>query len=84
MKVDRSFIREIERSEEDSALTGAIIAMGKILSLTTIAEGVETEARVDFLRERACDEILGFCFSKPLPAEDFASLMSENQRVAVG
>ncbi|HZR71155.1 MAG TPA: EAL domain-containing protein [Burkholderiales bacterium] len=74
LKVDRSFIRDIPQDAEDKAITEAIIAMGKSLSLTVVAEGVETAEQQDFLRQHACDEMQGFLFSKPVPPEQFAEL----------
>ncbi len=75
LKVDRSFIREIPRDSEDRAITEAIIAMGKTLSLTVVAEGVETLEQKTFLRECACDEMQGYYFSTPVPPEEFALLL---------
>ena len=79
LKVDRSFIRELPRDAEDKAITEAIIAMGKTLSLTVVAEGVETEEPQTFLREHACDEMQGFFFSKPVLAADFAALLKHQK-----
>ncbi len=76
LKVDRSFIRDLASNAEDKALTEAIIAMGKTLQLTVVAEGVETAEQENFLREHACDEMQGYLFSKPVPAGEFAALMS--------
>jgi diguanylate cyclase (GGDEF)-like protein/PAS domain S-box-containing protein len=78
LKVDRSFIREIPRDNEDRAITEAIIAMGKTLSLTIVAEGVETLEQKTFLRECACDEMQGYYFSTPVPPEEFALLLRKN------
>ena len=75
LKVDRSFIREIPRDAEDRAIAEAIIAMGKTLSLTVVAEGVETPEQQAFLSDRSCDEMQGFYFSKPIAPEDFADLL---------
>jgi diguanylate cyclase (GGDEF)-like protein/PAS domain S-box-containing protein len=75
IKVDRTFIRDIPGDAEDRALTQAIIAMSKTLSLTVVAEGVETKEQLEFLRQHACDEFQGYYFSKPLPAEEFARLI---------
>ena len=75
IKIDRSFIREVAHVAEDKALTEAIIAMGKTLSLTVVAQGVETRAQADFLREHACDELQGFYFNRPVPAEQFANVL---------
>ncbi|MGH8115141.1 MAG: putative bifunctional diguanylate cyclase/phosphodiesterase, partial [Rhodanobacteraceae bacterium] len=79
LKVDRSFIREIPRDAEDRAITEAIIAMGKTLSLTIVAEGVETAQQKAFLREHACDEMQGYYFSTPIPAAEFAKLLRRSR-----
>ena len=75
LKVDRSFIRDVETVEEDRAITQAIITMGKTLGLTVVAEGVETEEQHNFLRDHTCDEIQGYLFSQPLPPAEFAQLL---------
>jgi len=75
LKVDRSFIRDIPDDTEDKAITEAIIAMGKTLSLKVVAEGVETQEQMDFLRQHSCDEIQGYYFSKPVTPERFADLL---------
>lgn len=77
LKVDSSFIRDIPQNLEDRAITQAIIAMGRTLSLTVVAEGVETEAQEDFLRENACDQSQGYYFSRPVAADDFLTLMKK-------
>jgi EAL domain-containing protein (putative c-di-GMP-specific phosphodiesterase class I) len=82
LKVDRSFIREIPKDAEDRAITEAIIAMGKTLGLTIVAEGVETEEQQRFLREHACDEMQGFYFSKPIAGDQFAELLREHTRTS--
>jgi diguanylate cyclase (GGDEF)-like protein len=74
IKIDRSYIRDIVRGEECS-LTRAIIEMGKSLSLTVVAQGVETKEQADFLRAYACDEFQGFYFNKPLSADKFTELL---------
>jgi EAL domain-containing protein (putative c-di-GMP-specific phosphodiesterase class I) len=78
LKVDRSFIRDLPQNAEDKALTEAIIAMGKSLNLTVVAEGVETQEQQTFLRDRACDEMQGFFFSKPIPSGEFAELLRKH------
>ena len=75
LKVDRSFIRNLLQDADNKAITEAIITMGKTLGLTVVAEGVETEAQKDFLRELICDEMQGFLFSKPISPEAFAELL---------
>jgi diguanylate cyclase (GGDEF)-like protein len=75
IKIDRSFIRDLPQNSEDKAIAQAIIGMGKALGLTIVAEGVETSEQEEFLREHACDEIQGFLFSKPVPAENIPALL---------
>ena len=75
LKVDRSFIRDIPADAEDIAITEAIIALGKSLGVTVVAEGVETPEQQTFLTDRACHEMQGYFFSRPVPPEDFAELL---------
>jgi diguanylate cyclase (GGDEF)-like protein/PAS domain S-box-containing protein len=82
LKVDRSFIRDLPQDPEDKAITEAIIAMGKSLNLTVVAEGVETLEQQTFLRDHACDEMQGFFFSKPIPSDQFAALLRERIRTS--
>lgn len=71
LKIDRSFIRNIDTDSEDKAIVKAIISMAHSLSLKTIAEGVETVEQLDFLRQEGCDEIQGYYYSKPLERDEF-------------
>ncbi len=82
LKVDRSFIREIPKDAEDRAITEAIIAMGKSLSLTVVAEGVETQEQQAFLRDHACDQMQGYYFSKPVAPGEFAELLRKHEPLA--
>ena len=79
LKMDGSFIRDLPYSEGDAAITQAIIAMGKNLRLKVIAEGVENERQVSFLRQQDCHDMQGFFFSRPLPAEAFERLLREQR-----
>jgi diguanylate cyclase (GGDEF)-like protein/PAS domain S-box-containing protein len=72
LKIDRSFIRDVAVNPDDAAIANAIISMARSLSLKVIAEGVENEAQMSFLREHLCDEIQGYYFSKPLAADKVA------------
>jgi diguanylate cyclase (GGDEF)-like protein len=75
IKIDRSYIRDIATHANDSSLTSAIIAMGRNLSLTVVAQGVETKEQVEFLKANACDEFQGFYFNRPLSAAHFTALL---------
>jgi diguanylate cyclase (GGDEF)-like protein len=75
IKIDRSFIRDVGSSPDAAAITTAIICMSKSLNLKVIAEGVENEAQLTFLREHRCGEFQGFYFSRPLGIRDVASLL---------
>jgi diguanylate cyclase (GGDEF)-like protein len=75
LKIDQSFVQGLHSSSEDAAITSATIAMARQLGLRVVAEGVEEEVQMDFLREHGCSEYQGFLFSPAVPAEAFASLM---------
>src|ERR1022692_1462557 len=72
LKIDRSFIRDVVVKPDDAAITAAIISMAKSLHLKVIAEGVEDEAQMSFLRAHQCDEIQGYYFSRPLAVDKVA------------
>jgi diguanylate cyclase (GGDEF)-like protein len=78
LKIDGSFIRDVAVNPDDAAITAAIISMGKSLRLKVIAEGVENEAQMTFLRAHHCDEIQGYYFSKPLAVRDVADKLRAN------
>ncbi|MDR6765500.1 diguanylate cyclase (GGDEF)-like protein/PAS domain S-box-containing protein [Acidovorax delafieldii] len=75
LKIDQGFIRDIPQSEDDMAISAAIIAMGHSMGLSVLAEGVETEGQLAFLRERGCDSYQGYLCSRPVPADEFVALL---------
>jgi EAL domain-containing protein (putative c-di-GMP-specific phosphodiesterase class I) len=80
LKVDRSFIRNLPQNVEDKAITEAILTMGKTLSLTVVAEGVETAEQEAYLRERNCNETQGYYFSKPIAADAFVKFIGRHNK----
>lgn len=75
LKIDQSFIRELVDNADDSAIVRAIISMAHSLRLEVVAEGVETQKQLDFLKALNCDQIQGYFFSEALPPEAFAALL---------
>jgi diguanylate cyclase (GGDEF)-like protein/PAS domain S-box-containing protein len=74
IKVDQSFVRDIPHDQADMEIVAAVVAMAKNLKLTVLAEGVETEAQLTFLRRLQCDAAQGYLFSRPLPPLDLPPL----------
>jgi EAL domain-containing protein (putative c-di-GMP-specific phosphodiesterase class I) len=81
VKIDQTFIRELSVGGEDAAITRAIIALAHSLELKVVAEGVETQAQMDFLKAQHCDEIQGFLISRPVEAAALARLLKEQAGV---
>ncbi len=75
LKIDRSFVKDIDSDSDDRALAEAIIVMSHKLGLKVVAEGVETEAQRDYLRAAGCDYVQGFLYARPMPAADFEALL---------
>jgi diguanylate cyclase (GGDEF)-like protein/PAS domain S-box-containing protein len=70
LKVDKSFVRDINTDPDDAAIVVAIITLGHALGLKVVAEGVETQGHLDFLRAHHCDELQGYFYSRPVPADE--------------
>jgi diguanylate cyclase (GGDEF)-like protein/PAS domain S-box-containing protein len=75
LKIDQSFIRQISTAPDDTAIVTAMISMGRSLKLRVVAEGVETQEELAFLQAHQCDEAQGYYFSRPVPPDQFASLL---------
>ncbi len=84
LKIDQSFVRGITSDPDDASLVQAIIAIARSLRLNVIAEGVETEAQLDYLRRHDCDHMQGYYFSRPLPAEQCAALVRSGSGLPCG
>lgn len=83
IKIDKDFIRDIFKSEEDSTIVNAIIQLGKTMSLGVIAEGVETQEQEIYLKSHGCLEGQGYFYSKPVSADKFAEFVkNHNKRIA--
>jgi diguanylate cyclase (GGDEF)-like protein len=83
LKIDRSFIRDIEEDEENRAICSAIVNLGRALKLQVMAEGVETEAQMGILREQGCHLVQGFLFARPMPPDDVWTWLTEGSAAAL-
>jgi diguanylate cyclase (GGDEF)-like protein len=83
LKIDQSFISDITTDEENAAIVTALIAMARQLKIKSLAEGVETKEQLDFLIRQGCDEIQGYVFSRPVPADEFEKLLKDNKQLSI-
>ncbi|RDE22457.1 EAL domain-containing protein [Motiliproteus coralliicola] len=77
LKIDQSFVRDLPYDNHSNAIAQAIVALGKSLELTVIAEGVETPAQAEFLSSIGCEQAQGFLYARPCPAEDLVPAFSK-------
>jgi len=84
VKIDQSFISGITYNPEDAAIALAVIQMAHSLKLRVVAEGVETEGQLNYLRRHRCDEIQGYYFSKPVPVAEFEAMLQADKRLTFG
>ncbi len=84
LKIDRSFVRDIKGDDSpDAKITRSIISMGHHLNLSVLAEGVETQAQLGFLQIHGCDEMQGFIFSRPVPADRIEQMAVSDSRLTL-
>ena len=84
LKIDRSFVENLHRKKDDAAICAAIMAMANQLGLKVVAEGVEVEEQLEFLKRHGCGQIQGFLYSKAIPAREFRQLISDSSDLAIG
>ncbi|ALP54003.1 hypothetical protein Tel_13155 [Candidatus Tenderia electrophaga] len=83
LKIDKTFVQDMLTNPDDAIIARSIITLGHSLGLTVIAEGVETGAQVDFLRDHNCDQLQGYVFSRPLPVDEVTRLLAGPKRMPV-
>jgi EAL domain-containing protein (putative c-di-GMP-specific phosphodiesterase class I) len=81
LKIDRSFVRDIDGSEDGAAMVGAIIELARGLRMRVIAEGVETEAQLDYLKQRGCDEVQGHVYARAASGADVEAMLRTGRQV---
>jgi EAL domain-containing protein (putative c-di-GMP-specific phosphodiesterase class I) len=84
LKIDQSFVRDISIDPEDAAIARMVVTLGHSLRQVVVAEGVETQAQLDFLREQKCDLIQGYLFSPPVPANELEAMLRSGRRLMFG
>ncbi len=77
LKIDRAFVKDLPHDEQDATITNAIILLAKALNMGLVAEGVETEAQLQWMREKGCDQIQGYLFSPPVPPEKAGAMLDK-------
>ncbi|MBI2309269.1 MAG: EAL domain-containing protein [Rhodocyclales bacterium] len=83
LKIDASFVRDIVSSPDAAAICVAVVGLAHNLRLEVIAEGVETDGQMNYLRRHQCDQIQGYLFSQPLPADQLAQLLRESRTLSL-
>ncbi|ABA20272.1 Putative diguanylate phosphodiesterase (EAL domain) with Response Regulator Receiver modulation [Trichormus variabilis ATCC 29413] len=83
LKIDRYFIHNVAKDKQKSAITKALVEMAHNMNMQVVAEGVETESELYFLKQNKCDAMQGFLFSRPLPAVEFENFLWNNKHLSV-
>lgn len=81
LKIDKSFVQNALTNPTDAAIVMAMITLARGLKIKTIPEGIETEEQLAFFKQQQCEEIQGFLFSKPVPAEEFEEMLVQDRRL---
>jgi len=81
LKIDRSFVQDVAVEPDDASIVDTIINMSRSLKMKVIAEGVENHEQLRFLKERRCDQMQGFLFSRPLPTDEISSMLASGARL---
>ncbi len=84
LKIDKAFIDDLESNENSQSIAKAIVYMAHAMKMLVIAEGVETQGQLDFLRSIGCDQIQGYIFSKPLPEDEVVELIKSGKTLSLG
>jgi len=84
LKIDQSFVRDITTQPDDASIALSVISLAHSLRREVIAEGVETEAQLTFLRRNDCDHIQGYLFARPMPADEFTAMLVAGRRLDLG
>jgi len=89
IKIDRSFVHDVERNADAAAIIHAVVGLGQSLGMSTCAEGVETGEQLAYLREEGCTEVQGYYYSKPKPAPEIVQMLNDgflkaDQQAATG
>jgi len=83
LKIDRTFVQDLPDNADNAAIVTTIIALANSLNLAVVAKGVETDAQAAFLRQLGCHQAQGFLFSRPLPPDEFLSLVLEKRDMLI-
>jgi len=83
LRIDQSFVCDLVVNSDDAAIVDAIISLAHSLNLSVIAEGVESQEQLDYLQTKGCDEVQGYYFSRPLPANTFTQLLQEGKTLSL-
>src|SRR5690606_23108735 len=82
LKIDQSFVQELPQNANSLTIVTGVVSMAHVLGLRVVAEGVETEAQADCLRNNGCDLLQGYCIGHPMPLEQLAACLTKTEQSA--